>query len=78
MSEIKHTTKCRYCGKILANYNSKPSYSEWGRTDAYGIFTCICCDDCYNDNHIYGYKKDRYEHDEPLDNPDGNFFDDTL
>jgi len=65
---------CKYCKKQLEEDN-KPSQSSWGRYDAYNIFTCVACDDCYNNDSIYGYKRYEYEHDEPLDNPDGNFFD---
>ena len=32
---------------------------RWSRTDAYGIFTGIYCDKCY-DSDKYPYRKDRY------------------
>ena len=34
----------------------------WARRDAYGIFTGIYCDDCYNsdDSDRYPYRKDEY------------------
>jgi len=31
----------------------------WARSDYYGIFTGLYCDDCYNSDR-YPYKKDRY------------------
>ena len=57
---MSRTIKCRYCDKTLeiSDYD-KPSQSIWAREDVYGIFTCICCDDCY-DSPKYGYKKDKY------------------
>ena len=36
---------------------------QWARTDAYGIYTGLFCDKCYDDPHKYTYRKDRY-HDE--------------
>ena len=33
------------------------------RNDAYGIYTGLYCDKCYNDPHKYTYRRDRY-HDE--------------
>ena len=37
----------------------------WARRDAYGIFTGIYCDECYNsdDADKYPYRKDSYAHD---------------
>ena len=32
----------------------------WARTDAYGIYTGLYCDKCYDDPQKYTYKKDRY------------------
>ena len=45
-------------------YNA-PRVTEhmWARNDAYGIYTGLYCDKCYNDQHTYTYRKDRY-HDE--------------
>ena len=45
-------------------YNS-PKVTEhmWARTDAYGIYTGLYCDKCYDDKEKYTYRKDRY-HDE--------------
>jgi len=34
------------------------TYHMWARNDAYGIYTGLFCDKCYNNN--YPYKKDRY------------------
>ena len=35
-------------------------YHRWSRADAYGIFTGLYCDKCYNDSFIYTYRKDDY------------------
>ena len=45
-------------------YNA-PKVSEhmWARADAYGIYTGLYCDKCYDDPEKYTYRKDRY-HDE--------------
>ena len=45
-------------------YNA-PRVTEhmWARNDAYGIYTGLYCDKCYNDPHKYTYRRDRY-HDE--------------
>ena len=32
----------------------------WARVDAYGIYTGLYCDKCYDDPQKYTYKKDRY------------------
>ena len=34
------------------------AYHHWARNDAYGIYTGLYCDDCYENN--YPYRKDRY------------------
>ena len=47
-------------------YNCPPvTEHRWARRDAYGIFTGIYCDDCYesNDSSLYPYRKDSYAHD---------------
>ena len=38
-------------------------YHQWSRADAYGIYTGLYCDKCYDDKEKYTYRKDRY-HDE--------------
>ena len=38
-------------------------YHRWARTDAYGIYTGLYCDDCFKDN--YPYKTDMYH--DPMD-----------
>ena len=35
-------------------------YHKWTRSDAYGIYTGLYCDKCYNDNEAYPYRKDEY------------------
>ena len=68
--------KCNHCHDILeVEMDIKISESPWARCDAYGIFTGIYCDKCFDDPKCYPYRKDEYEHDEPLDYPNGNFFD---
>ena len=32
----------------------------WSRSDAYGLYTGLYCDKCYNDPEKYTYRKDRY------------------
>ena len=32
----------------------------WARNDAYGIYTGLFCDKCYDDPTKYTYRKDRY------------------
>lgn len=53
----------RDCEQVKTiNYPAR--YDEWMRADAYGIPTGLYCDKCYENN--YPYKRDFYEHDEPL------------
>lgn len=33
---------------------------QWAQSDAYGIYTGLYCNKCYNDPSIYTYKKDEY------------------
>tara|TARA_R110002110_G_scaffold1080_3_gene4338 strand:+ start:3691 stop:4035 length:345 start_codon:yes stop_codon:yes gene_type:complete len=33
---------------------------EWARADAYGIYTGLYCDKCYDDPNKYTYRKDEY------------------
>ena len=35
-------------------------YHMWSRADAYGIYTGLYCDKCYDDPHKYTYRKDEY------------------
>jgi hypothetical protein len=37
----------------------RPTLSIWARKDAYGIYTGLYCDTCYNSNK-YPYRKDEY------------------
>ena len=52
-------TKCRgeNCKKT-SEHVSPITYHMWARSDAYGIYTGLFCDNCYDNN--YPYKKDRY------------------
>ena len=38
----------------------KIDYHKWSRSDAYGIYTGLYCDDCYDDPDKYTYRKDKY------------------
>ena len=35
-------------------------YHYWARNDAYGIYTGLYCDKCYDDPEKYPYRKDEY------------------
>ena len=35
-------------------------YHEWARNDAYGLFTGLYCEKCYDDPTKYTYRKDKY------------------
>ena len=35
-------------------------YHMWARADAYGIYTGLFCDKCYDDPSKYTYRKDEY------------------
>jgi len=48
------TYNCRGCKEETDN-----KY-ELERCDAYGIYTGLYCDKCYDDPQKYTYKKDRY------------------
>ena len=53
---------CRYCSGN-GEYTERVSnieYHEWARNDAYGYFTGLYCEKCYNDQEKYTYRKDRY------------------
>ena len=63
---------CRGCSKPDKEYPMRfddyeysfivPKTSEhmWARADAYGIYTGLYCDKCYDDPHKYTYRKDEY------------------
>ena len=53
-----NTVKCGGCEKTSTM--CKPiNYHEWARCDAYGIYTGLFCNDCY-DSERYPYRKDDY------------------
>ena len=58
------TTFCRGC-RAVTDMHRPIGQHWWARCDAYGIFTGIYCDDCYNsgDADKYPYRKDSYAHD---------------
>jgi len=43
-------------------HSGKLLYHHWAREDAYGLFTGLYCDECYNsdDSDKYPYRKDEY------------------
>ena len=50
---------CRGC-KEDSGYDVRPlNYHSWARSAAYGIYTGVYCDDCY-DSDKYPYRKDNY------------------
>ena len=55
---------CNGCKKseVISGWNMRDAkkYHPWVRSDAYGIYTGIYCDKCYNSD-IYPYRKDKYE-----------------
>ena len=50
---------CLWCDGY-GEYTPKTSEHMWARADAYGIYTGLYCDKCYDDPHKYTYRKDRY------------------
>ena len=54
-------THCRGC-KAEEEMHRPIGQHWWARYDAYGIFTGIYCDECYesNDSDKYPYRKDEY------------------
>ena len=56
-------TYCRGCEAEEDMYRPIDQH-PWARSDAYGIFTGIYCDECYNsdDSSKYPYSKDSYQH----------------
>ena len=53
---------CRGCQEPdKENVRVSPiQYHDWARADAYGIYTGLYCDKCYDDPHKYTYRKDEY------------------
>ena len=51
-------TYCRGC-KAEEEMHRPIDQHWWARRDAYGIYTGIYCDDCYNSDK-YPYRKDNY------------------
>lgn len=60
MKDVIKTIKCSICGKDSEIKFSVYIKHPYERTDAYSIFTCYACDDCYEDESLYRYKKDLY------------------
>ena len=61
MEDNNYLYNCRGCQKPdKENVRVSPiTYHMWARADAYGIYTGLYCDTCYNGNN-YPYKKARY------------------
>ena len=59
----KEMTYCRGCNKEEDIHRPIDEHF-WARRDAYGIYTGIYCDDCYNSNDPdkYPYRKRSYQH----------------
>jgi len=72
--EIEYKFNCNECRKpdkdfpeLFGDYECreeiyncpKTTEHKWARFDAYGIYTELCCDECY-ENGNYSYRKDRY------------------
>ena len=62
---MEYLYNCRGCEKPdKENQRVSPiTYHHWARSDAYGIYTGLYCDKCYDNPNIYTYRKDEY-HDE--------------
>ena len=53
--------ECHFClGRGRYIDRVKVEYHRWSRSDAYGIYTGLYCDDCYDDPDKYTYRKDKY------------------
>ena len=59
---MEYLYNCRGCKKPDENNKrvSPLEYHRWARADAYGIFTGLYCDECYDNPNIYTYRKDEY------------------
>jgi len=55
--EIK--ANCRGCKKER-EMTYPIQYHMWARNDAYGIYTGLYCEKCYDNPEIYTYRKDEY------------------
>ena len=50
--------RCEHSGEWYVPRCKPLEYHMWARIDAYGIYTGLYCEECYENN--YPYKKDRY------------------
>ena len=55
--EIK--ANCRGCEKE-SDFVRPIQHHMWARNDAYGIYTGLYCEKCYDNPEIYTYRKDEY------------------
>ena len=58
MEDENYCWKCTGYGKYMPR--TSVEHHMWARADAYGIYTGLYCDKCYDDPHKYTYRKDRY------------------
>ena len=59
---FKKGDDCSYCmgyGEYAPSVGNVQNH-RWARADAYGIYTGLYCDDCYDDPDKYTYRKDNY------------------
>ena len=54
----EHCWKCDGYG--IYTPRTSVEYHMWSRADAYGIYTGLYCDKCYDDPSKYTYRKDEY------------------
>ena len=64
---MEYLYNCRGCEKPDEEYpdEGKTMFTQiehhrWARADAYGIYTGLYCDKCYDDVNVYTYRKDEY------------------
>lgn len=59
MMKMNNNQRCRSCNED-SGYDIRPlNYHAWARSDAYGVYTGVYCDDCYESDK-YPYRKDYY------------------
>ena len=53
--------ECNFCsGYGKYTRRTKLEHHMWARSDAYGLYTGLYCEECYDDPTKYTYRKDRY------------------
>ena len=53
---------CHFCdGECYYTPRCRPlEHHQWARSDAYGIYTGLYCEKCYDNPEKYQYRRDRY------------------